>query len=160
MLKKWLYSIDDIISVIALSIISVLTILNVIFRFILNNPIVWAEEITLGLFVWLVFIGVSSAMKRDGHIGVDYFIQKMPRFFRILSKIIGAAAIYFVLIYVFMYLGMDLTSKAGSKVTPILGISYQYIDIAIPIGGFLTAIHFTIKLIRSFQAESDEKERA
>lgn len=160
MMKKWFDPIDDILSVIALTVISALTIINVIFRFVLNSPIAWAEEVTLGLFVWLVFIGISAAMKRDGHIGVDYFIQKMPRFLRILSKIIGAAAIYFVLIYVFMYLGMELTLQAGSKVTPVLGISYQYIDFAVPLGGFLTAIHFTIKLIRSFQAETDKKERA
>jgi TRAP-type transport system small permease protein len=159
-MKKWLDPIDDIISVIALSAISVLTIVNVIFRFILNNPIVWAEEVTLGLFVWLVFIGISSAMKRGGHIGVDYFMERMPRPLRITCTLIGAAAIYFVLIYVFIYLGMELTSQAGSKVTPVLGISYQYIDLAVPLGGLLTAIHFTINLIRSFQTDLQKKERA
>ena len=160
MVKKWFDPIDDILSVIAISAISALTIVNVFCRFILNSPISWAEEVTLGLFVWLVFIGISSAMKRDGHIGVDYFIQKMPKPFRIISMIIGAAAVYFVLIYVFMYLGMELTAQAAGKITPVLGISYQYIDFAVPLGGFLTAIHFTIKLIRSFQAESEKKERA
>ncbi|WP_099361240.1 TRAP transporter small permease [Fredinandcohnia onubensis] len=160
MLKKWFNPIDDIISVIAISVISFLTIINVICRFVLNSPISWAEEITLGCFIWLVFIGISSAMKRDGHIGVDYFIQKMPKAMRNVCTIIGAAAIYFVLIYIFIYLGFELASQAGSKVTPVLGISYTYIDLAVPIGGFLTAIHFTIKLIRSFQTNPEKKERA
>nr|WP_304216688.1 TRAP transporter small permease [Fredinandcohnia onubensis] len=160
MLKKWFNPIDDFISVIAISIISFLTIINVFCRFVLNSPISWAEEITLGCFIWLIFIGISSAMKRDGHIGVDYFIQKMPKAMRNVCTIIGAAAIYFVLIYIFIYLGFELASQASSKVTPVLGISYTYIDLAVPIGGFLTAIHFTIKLIRSFQADSEKKERA
>ncbi|MBD1383273.1 TRAP transporter small permease [Metabacillus arenae] len=158
MLKKWFNSIDDLLSLIALSGITVLTILNVFCRFILNNPIAWVEEVTLGLFVWLVFIGVSSAMKRDGHIGVDYFLKRMPKIFHILFTIIGSLSIYYVLVYVFIVLGLDLTSKASSKVTPVLAISYQWIDIAIPIGGILTTIHFTIKLLHSFQGD-DEKGR-
>lgn len=160
MFKKWFNPIDDIISVIAISVISFLTIINVICRFVLNSPISWAEEITLGCFIWLVFIGISSAMKRDGHIGVDYFIQKMPKAIRNVCTIIGAAAIYFVLIYIFIFWGFELASQAGSKVTPVLGISYTYIDLAVPIGGFLTAIHFTFKLIRSFQSNPERKERA
>ncbi|WP_077214960.1 TRAP transporter small permease [Bacillus dakarensis] len=160
MLKKWLDPIDDALSVVALAAISGLTIVNVICRFVLNSPIGWAEEVSLGLFVWLVFIGISSAMKRGGHIGVDYFIQKMPRPLQLVLTLIGAAAMYFVLIYVFIYLGWQFTAQAGSKITPVLGISYQYIDFAVPLGGLLTAIHFTINLIRSFQKDSDKKERA
>ncbi|MEH7222786.1 TRAP transporter small permease [Bacillus sp. JJ1566] len=158
--KKWFYPIDDIMSVFAISLISFLTIINVFCRFVLNDPISWAEEITLGCFIWLIFIGVSSAMKRDGHIGVDYLIQKMPKVMRNVCTVIGAAAIYFVLIYIFIYLGFQLAFQAGNKVTPVLGISYTYIDLAVPIGGLLTAIHFTIKLIRSFQTDLEKKERA
>lgn len=159
MLKKWFDPIDDILSVFAISAISALTIINVFCRFVLNSPISWVEEITLGFFVWLVFIGMSSAMKRGGHIGVDYFLLMLPKAIRNVFTIIGAVAIYFVLIYVFIYLGMELTAQAGSKITPVLGVSYQYIDFAVPFGGFMTTIHFTIKLIRSFQVDSEGKER-
>ncbi|MGM0876680.1 MAG: TRAP transporter small permease [Bacillota bacterium] len=150
MIKKWFNAIDDTISTSALAIIILLTVTNVFCRFVLNSPISWIEEISLALFIWMVFIGISSAMKRDGHIGVDYFVQKMPKPLRIFFIIIRAAAIYYVLFYVMIYLGYDLTSQAESKQTPVLGVSYQLIDIAVPIGGLLTAIHFTRILIRSF----------
>lgn len=153
MVKRWLNAMDDIVATFALVGVITLTCINVLFRYLLNRPVPWVEEIALGLFIWLVFIGISSTMKRDGHIGVDYFVNMMPRPFRIISEIIRAAAIYYVLIYVFVYLGYDLASQATSKLTPILGISYQMIDIAVPIGGAITAIHFTRTLIRSFQAE-------
>ncbi|MCM3179113.1 TRAP transporter small permease [Cytobacillus horneckiae] len=154
MVIKWLKGIDDIIATVALAGIIVFTSLNVFFRFVLNNPISWAEEITLALFIWMVFIGISSAMKRDGHVGVDYFVKKMPKPLRILSSIVRAVAIYYALIYVLIFLGLDLTSYAENKLTPVLGLSYQFIDIAVPIGGLLTAIHFTRKLIRSDLSQS------
>jgi TRAP-type transport system small permease protein len=150
---KWLYAIDDIISTFALSVIILLIGFNVFFRFVLNDPIPWTEEVSLGLFVWLVFIGVSSAMKRNSHIGVDFFVNKMPKPFRILCSIIRAAAIYYVLIYVFIYIGYYFTLQAVNKVTPVLKISYQLIDIAVPLGGILTAIHFTRIFIHSFHTQ-------
>lgn len=153
MLKKIGRDIDDGIATIALVGIIALTGTHVFFRYVLSKPFPWAEEVSIGLFVWLVFIGISSTMKRDGHIGVDYFVNKMPRSLRLVSHIIRALAIYYVLFYVFVYLGFDLTSQAASKVTPILGISYKWIDIAVPLGGILTAIHFTRTVIKSFKVE-------
>ena len=147
MLKKWLLDIDDIISVASLTGVIGVTIANVIGRFLFNSPIAWGEEVSLGLFVWLVFVGCSSAMKRDGHIGVDYFVRKMPPWLGSLCEILRAAAIYYVLIALLVVLGWELTAQAGEKITPALGISYQLIDIAVPLGGILAAVQFTRRLM-------------
>ncbi|XXM70718.1 TRAP transporter small permease [Lysinibacillus sphaericus] len=154
MILKWIKSVDDIISTIALSLIILLTGINVFLRFVMDNPVAWVEEVTIGLFIWVVFIGISSAMRRESHIGVDYFIKKMPKPLRILCEAIRAAAIYYVLIYVFVFLGIGLAEQAVSKVTPILGVKYLYIDAAVPLGGILAAIHFTWLSIRSFLSQS------
>ncbi|MCQ9618103.1 TRAP transporter small permease [Paenalcaligenes niemegkensis] len=152
-MKHWLKNIDDIIATIAVIGVISLTILNVVSRYALNHPIQWAEELAIALFIWFIFIGVSSSMKRDGHVGVDYFVRKLPRPLKILSEIIRAGAIYFVLIYVFIYLGSKLAAQASDKITPILGISYEVIDIAVPLGGLLTLIHFTSQLVSKYRRE-------
>lgn len=146
-MKYWLKNIDDVIATIALIGVIGLTVLNVIGRYAFNHPVQWAQELSIALFIWFIFIGVSSSMKRNGHVGVDYFVNKLPRPLRIFSEIIRAGAIYFVLIYVFMYLGSKLAIQASNKITPILGISYEVIDMAVPLGGLLTLIHFTLQLI-------------
>ncbi|GGK02494.1 tripartite ATP-independent periplasmic transporter DctQ [Lentibacillus kapialis] len=157
MIKRSLNAVDDAVSTIALVGVILLTGLNVLFRYIFNTPIAWSMEVALGLFVWFVFIGISSTMKREGHVGVDFFVKKLPTPLRIFSEFIRAAAIYYVLIYVFIYLGSNLTLTATGKLTPILGISYQWINIAIPIGGAITAIHFTRKLLIFLRTEFREE---
>ncbi|GAA4702735.1 TRAP transporter small permease [Brevibacillus fulvus] len=146
MLKRWLYSLDDAVAGIACAGVILLTFINVVARFIFNHPIGWAEEVTLGLFIWMVFIGMSSSIKDNGHIGVDYFVRKLPkpaaRFMRGLKVVI----LYAVLLGIFVVFGYQLTEQAGSKITPVLGISYQYIDVAVPLGGILATIHYTISL--------------
>ncbi|WP_241655904.1 TRAP transporter small permease [Halobacillus litoralis] len=153
MVKSGLNAIDDVMASLALVGVILLTGINVLLRYIFNAPIAWTMEVALGLFIWFVFIGISSSMKRNGHIGVDFFVKKLPRPLWILSEIIRAAAIYFVLIYVFIYLGSKFTMMATGKLTPILGLSYQLIDIAVPIGGAITAIHFTRNFILSLRTE-------
>jgi len=157
MMKKWFNWIDDGIATFALSAIILLTGTNVFSRYVLNKPLPWVEEVAIGLFVWLVYIGISSAMKRDSHVGVDYFVNKLPRPLRIISIIVRAAAIYYVLFYIFIYLGLKFTLQASSKVTPVLGLSYQMINIAVPIAGVFTAIYFTQSLIRSLRLEFKEE---
>ncbi len=152
MIKRWFNSIDDIIATTALVLIIALTGTNVFSRHVLNNPLPWAEEITIGLFIWLVFIGISCAIKRNGHFGVDYFVNKLPRPFRLISLVLRAVAIYYVLLYILIYLGTNITINTN-RITPILDISHQYINLAIPVGGLLATIHFTRIVIHSFQSE-------
>lgn len=149
MLKKWLYSLDDAIAGIAVTGIVFLTFINVVARFIFNSPIGWAEEVTLGLFIWLVFVGMSSSIKDNGHIGVDYFVRKLPKPVAQAIRALKVVIIYAVLLGIFVGFGSQLTLKAASKITPVLGVSYQYIDIAVPLGGILATIHYTILLIRA-----------
>lgn len=157
-MKKLINQIDDVIGTLALIGILTITILNVFWRFILNKPFAWGEEVSIGLFVWLVFIGISSAMKRNRHIGVDYFVEKLPKPLKLVAIVIRAAAIYFVLLFVFVYLGYELMAQASSKLTPVLGISYQWIDLAVPLGGILTAYHFTRQLLKGNLHDSSTEE--
>lgn len=149
-MKSWLKKIDDLIATLAVVGVIGLTVLNVVSRYAFNHPIQWAEELAIALFIWFIFIGISSSMKRNGHVGVDYFVKKLPHSLQIISEIIRAGAIYFVLIYVFIYLGSKLATQASDKITPILGISYEMIDIAVPLGGLLSVIHFTLQLVDKY----------
>lgn len=157
MWKRGLNSIDDVIATIALAGLFSVTIGNVILRFVFNSPIPWGEEVSLALYVWVVFVGASSAMKRNGHIGIDYFVDRMPQGLKKVAMWIRALVIYGVTVYVFIYLGYELAAQAGPKVTPVLKIDYFWIDIAVPIGGILLTYHFTRVFIKSLRNNSVER---
>ncbi|WP_100407498.1 TRAP transporter small permease [Bacillus solitudinis] len=158
LLKKWVLNIDDVISVSALSGIIIITIVSVFLRFVVNSPLAWAEEVTLGLFVWLIFVGVSSTMKRQGHIGIDYFVRRMPNSVRIVAEALRYFTIYFVCIVVFLIMGLQFAIQAKLKITPVLGISYTAIDIAVPLGGLLACVHLTIHLVNEAKALRNKEE--
>ncbi len=51
---------------------------QVVFRFVINKPLAWSEELAIYCLVWLTFLGAAYAMSLKAHIGVDFFIELFP----------------------------------------------------------------------------------
>ncbi|MDQ0164732.1 TRAP-type C4-dicarboxylate transport system permease small subunit [Bacillus horti] len=143
---------DDYLAVIALSGIIILISSNVIFRFVLNNPITWTEEVSLGLFIWLTFIGISSGIKHNSHVGIDYFVRKLPARIYHITQTLRLVIIFATTVVVFVYWGMGFAIHGVAKVTPVLGISYTFINMAVPLGSLLAVYHLSRVFIRKDRA--------
>lgn len=57
---------------------TLLTFANVIFRYVFNDNILWALELTVFMFAWMVLVGASYGVKKHFHIGVDVIINIVP----------------------------------------------------------------------------------
>ncbi len=58
-----------------LGMMTLLTFANVIARYVFNTNILWALELTVFMFGWLVLLGASYAVKKHAHLGVDAVIN-------------------------------------------------------------------------------------
>ena len=76
---------------IALGLMTLVTFSNVIARYVFNDNLLWALEITLFLFAWLVLLGASYCVKKDLHLGIDLVINVLPRHWRRLASCVGVA---------------------------------------------------------------------
>lgn len=158
-LKKLLYHVDDIIASIALTILVSSTILGVFYRYALSDPLTWVEEVSLLCVVWFVFIGGSSATKRNAHVGIDFVIALFPVAVQKAAFVVVNSICYIVLSFMAWW-GWLLALQAKLKVTNMLRISYTYIDLAVPAGCILMMIHLTLQLRRNWTllgAEVKEK---
>ena len=77
-LKKIVLVADQLAFGISAVTLTLLTDVAVFFRFVLNNPIQWVEEVQMILVVWSVFFGGSIAIREQGHIAVDIFFDMLP----------------------------------------------------------------------------------
>ena len=87
---------------ICLGLMTLITFANVIARYIFNDNILWALEVTVFLFAWLVLMGTSYAVKHHIHIGVDIVINAVsPKQRKILALLaITACLVYSVLLLI------------------------------------------------------------
>ena len=54
-----------------LGLMTLLTFVNVIMRYLFNSSIIWSLEVVLVMFSWLVLFGISYGFKVTAHLGVD-----------------------------------------------------------------------------------------
>lgn len=70
-------SIEETLIAIILGLMTLLTFANVIVRYLFNGNILWALEVTVFLFAWMVLLGASYGVKHSVHLGVDILINAL-----------------------------------------------------------------------------------
>ncbi|MGR3504181.1 TRAP transporter small permease [Pseudaestuariivita sp.] len=79
-----------------LGLMTALTFANVVARYVFNANILWALELTVFMFAWLVLLGASYAVKKSAHLGVDAVVNLCaPPVRRILGLIAVSCCILF-----------------------------------------------------------------
>ncbi|NDL66858.1 TRAP transporter small permease [Anaerotalea alkaliphila] len=69
--------IEEVIAVLALSIMTFLAFINVVARYIFSASLSFTDEMTTSLFVLLTLVGASIAAKRGAHLGLSIFVERM-----------------------------------------------------------------------------------
>ena len=58
--------------------IVLITVAAMWWRYVLDAPIAWTEQVSNMLFVWTVFLGAAVLYREKLHIGVDMFLEMLP----------------------------------------------------------------------------------
>lgn len=88
--------IEETLIAILIGLMTVVTFANVIARFGFNSNILWALELTVFMFGWLVLLGASYSVKKHSHLGVDAIINMVsPATARIMGIIAVGCCLLF-----------------------------------------------------------------
>jgi C4-dicarboxylate transporter DctQ subunit len=93
--SSWPEAVDNIEETLIAAFLGLMTLITfaiVIARYIFNNNILWALEVTVFLFAWMILLGASHAVKHSIHIGVDVVVQILPRGMRKFLTLFAALA--------------------------------------------------------------------
>ena len=75
------------------------TFANVVARYMFNANILWALELTVFMFAWLVLLGASHAVRAQGHLGVDAVLDMAsPPVRRAMGLVSAACCLVFSLL--------------------------------------------------------------
>ncbi|MGH1479457.1 MAG: TRAP transporter small permease [Geminicoccales bacterium] len=120
-------------SVIAISVVMIIvTLAQVVFRYVIAAPLPWSEELARYCFVWIVFLGGAIGLSRGIHLGVDLFVNMLPdggrRGFDALTNALIACFAATVIYASFPVINMNMLQHS-----PALGVQMSWIYVAIPI---------------------------
>ena len=118
-------------------------------RFILARPSSWTEELAIFLLIWVSLLAAAVALNRGAHLGIDYFVGKLPPKQRLYTEVIVFACVALFSFFVMVGGGLGLvksTLELGQQ-SPALGIKVGYVYLAIPISGFFLVLYSVIGLV-------------
>ena len=100
MRRTWVDKVEETIIAVILGLMTIITFANVVARF-LDSNILWALQLTVFLFAWLVLLGASYCVKINAHLGVDLIVNAVSPPVR---RVIGLFAVSVCLAFSFMML--------------------------------------------------------
>ena len=117
----------------------VLILLQVFFRYVINESIFWAEELVRFLMVWGVLISSALVAAARGHIRVEVLELMLPPSGRkIVVGISNALCIAFSLIL--LYSAIQLMDRSWLQQSPLLEVPKYTVYMAIAVGAGLEAL--------------------
>jgi TRAP-type C4-dicarboxylate transport system permease small subunit len=142
-----------------ITLIFVVTVLGVFYRYFLNFPLVWSEELCRALLVWLCFLFAGAAFQRGEMIAVQILTDRLPR--RLRALIVVPA---YLMVVGFLGLLIDegwryarqnmIQTMPGIDAAWLAltgdesGVSIFWLYVSLPIGCALLAVHIAIAALR------------
>lgn len=128
-----------------------LVFVNVITRYVFNFSIIWAEEVSQYLMIWIAYLGAGLALREGRHVALEMLHDRLPA---ALGRRVRMAVGGFVLAFLgaVTVLGFQFAVFVWNQETPVLNISLGIPSLAIPIGSLLFAVHLVL-MFRDYAAK-------
>jgi TRAP-type C4-dicarboxylate transport system permease small subunit len=123
----------------------VVLLLQVLFRYVLLQPIEWYLEVVGLTYIWSLFMGISMAFKAGSHIQFRFLFNKLgakiQRYLSFICQVMALVFFMFMAIY-----GVKLCITAKDYILPTIEISQGWKFLCVPISGVILVLH-TMDLI-------------
>jgi C4-dicarboxylate transporter DctQ subunit len=146
MITKIINHIEEGFIALLLAAMTIITFSQVVARYLFNTGAVWALELTVFLFAWLVLFGMSYGVRVGAHIGVDLLVKNLsPR----IQRVVGIIAILLCMTYAAILFkgGWDSLS-----LLLLIGIEAEDLPIPLWIPMLILPIGFALLFIRFAEA--------
>jgi TRAP-type C4-dicarboxylate transport system permease small subunit len=110
--------------------------LAIVYRYGIDQPLIWTEEAQRYFMVWVAFLGSASCLASGDHMAIDLVSGFLPPWSRRLRRIL-LLALTAVYCGILVWKGIPLALENQSELAPATGIPMTYPYLAVGVGGAL-----------------------
>lgn len=154
--QKLLDAVDRVVCwviIVAMAVLTIVVVLQVFYRYILNDSLRWGWDIPRLCFIWVILLSIPLGIRYNAHVGIDIVVQRFGpaakravlvfnAFFMMLLSV--AAAYYAVL----------LANHTWDQMMPGINLSVGLFYVGLAIGQIHTCMHIA-RILMTGQTTTD-----
>ncbi len=118
---------------------------GVLLRYVFKIPLIWGEELSLFMFIWLALLSGSVAVRRRLHFRMAELIAKLPKSVRTAFDIVALLCMA-ALTVALGWQGYNLAESGLREQAPALRVPMVWVYAAFPVG----AVSMLVFLLEGF----------
>jgi TRAP-type C4-dicarboxylate transport system permease small subunit len=142
----------EVLCVVGFAALFVIFISQVFFRYVLNDPLSWTQEVAGILYVWIVCIGSATIVKEREHVSFDLVYEHVRPNLRRILALLGSGLILVVLVLC-LYGNYDYIQFTARQKSPTLRLPMTVVFSAFGVFMLLMIINSAIRVYRLMRAD-------
>ena len=134
---------------------TVLVLIDVFWRYMLNSPLGWPQELSVMCMVWIVMLGTATAVRKKSHIAVTMVVDAVPPGLKRVMTL-ASYGVQLAVFYLVATQGWTVAVRAMRQLSTITGIPQGYVAGAVPICGALCMLYILEQAWLGIQAGKKE----
>ena len=152
-IKFWMDKILSIACAVLLTFMTVLVLIQVFSRYILNSPVAFTEELVRYSLIWTGFIGAAYAFSTREHMSLTLIRDKFTGKAHTALLVAIDGLILLMAIFVFTIGGFKLAVSASREFSDLLGIPRSLVYSIAPISGVFIVLAQIINIYEDITGE-------
>jgi TRAP-type transport system small permease protein len=119
-------------------------------RYVLHYTPPWSEELAVYLMIWFGMIAMAAGIRRDSHMSLRYFADKLPQ---PVQQILEYVKYIATLVYaaVLTYQGYTMVELTIRQQSPAMHIPVGYVYLALPVSMALIILYTAELLVKEIR---------
>ncbi|WP_421998596.1 TRAP transporter small permease [Reyranella sp.] len=114
---------------------------QVVCRYLLDDSLVWSEEVARYALVWSSMVGAAVAYRQGGHVAITNLVERLPARLRLaVSRVVHLLILGFGGLVAWTGWALSARNFARHQLSAALQIDIAWVNLAIPVGGALIAV--------------------
>ena len=136
--------IEDWVGTLLAGAILVVMSVQVFLRYVLNESLIWSDELSRYLLVAMAFVGTATGMRKDNHIRIDVVDHMIPAPAARALRLAVDLAVLFYLASVF-WLSLDMLAIFHRRPSTAMGVPMSIPYAAVTVGFGLAALRLALR---------------
>jgi TRAP-type C4-dicarboxylate transport system permease small subunit len=138
---------------IAMAVLSSVLILQVFYRYVMNDSLQWGNDVPRLAFIMVVVLSIPLAFRFNAHVGMDFDLTKVKYISK--AALNRFNAVFMLILFgVVAYYAAQLTAKTWDQMMPGLNVSVGTFYLSLAVGQIHCCLHVARILITGELPES------